>query len=48
MSEERNVKKIYKWKLIASRPVERPKIMWMDNVMNHIQVMKVVNLKRCA
>jgi hypothetical protein len=32
MPEERNVKKTYKWKLIAIRPVGCPKIMWMDNV----------------
>jgi hypothetical protein len=48
MSDERGVKKIYKWKLIASRPVERPNIKWMDNVMKDIKVMKIVNWKRCA
>jgi hypothetical protein len=29
--EERNVK-IYKWELLASRPVGRPEVRWMDNV----------------
>jgi hypothetical protein len=29
--EESDVKKIYKWKLIASRPVGGPKIRCMDN-----------------
>jgi hypothetical protein len=48
MSEERDVKKVYKWKLIASRPVGRPKIRWMDNVMKDIQAVKIVNWKRCA
>jgi hypothetical protein len=33
MSEEREIKKTYKWKLIVSRRVERPKIRWTDNVM---------------
>jgi hypothetical protein len=37
MLEERDVKKLYKWKLIASRPVGRPKIIWMDNIMEDIQ-----------
>jgi hypothetical protein len=30
------------WKLIASRPVGRPKGRWMDNVMKDIQAMKIV------
>jgi hypothetical protein len=33
MPEERDVKKIYKWRPIASMPVGRPKIRWVDNVM---------------
>jgi hypothetical protein len=48
MPEERDVKNIYKWKLIASRPVGRLKIRWMDNVMKDIQAMKIVNWERCA
>jgi hypothetical protein len=32
--EERDVKKIYKWKLIASGPVARLKIRWMDGYCN--------------
>jgi hypothetical protein len=43
---ERDVKKIYKWKLIASRPVGRSKIRWLDNVMNDIQAKKTVNWKK--
>jgi hypothetical protein len=39
-AEERDVKKIYKLKLIASRPVGSPKIRRMDNVMRDIQAMK--------
>jgi hypothetical protein len=42
MSEERDVNKIYKWKLMASKPVGRPKIRWLDNVIKHIQAMKIV------
>jgi hypothetical protein len=41
--EEIDVKKIFKWKLIASRPAERPKIRWMDDVTKDIQAMKIVN-----
>jgi hypothetical protein len=37
-----------KWELIASRPVGRPKIRWMDNVMKDIQAVKIVKWKRCA
>jgi hypothetical protein len=44
--EERDVKKIYRWKLVASRPVGRPKIMLPDNVMKGIQEMKIVSWKR--
>jgi hypothetical protein len=46
MPEERDVKKTYKWKLIASRPAECPKIRWMHNVMKGIQAMEIVNWKR--
>jgi hypothetical protein len=43
--EERYVKKMCKWKLIASRPVGRPNFRWMDNVMKDIQAMEIVNWK---
>jgi hypothetical protein len=46
--EERDVKKIYKWKLIASRPAGCLTIRWMDNVMKDIRAMEIVNWKRCA
>jgi hypothetical protein len=46
MPEERDIKKIYIWKLIASGLVGCPKIRWMDNVMKDIQAMKTVNWKR--
>jgi hypothetical protein len=45
---KRDVKKIYEWKLIASRPIGGPKIRWMDNVMKDIQRAKIVNWKKCA
>jgi hypothetical protein len=40
MPNERDVKKIYKCKLIASRPVGCLKVRWMDNVMKAIQAVK--------
>jgi hypothetical protein len=40
------VTKIFKWKLIALRPVGRPKIRWIYNVMKDIQAMKIVNWKK--
>jgi hypothetical protein len=43
MPEERDVKKMYKWKLIASRPVGRPNIRWMGNVMKDMQAIEIVN-----
>jgi hypothetical protein len=46
--EEKDVKEMYKWKLIASRPVGRPEIRRMDTVMKGIQAMKIVKWKRCA
>jgi hypothetical protein len=48
MPMERDIKKICKWKVIASRPVGCPKIRWVDNIMKDIQAMKIVNCKRCA
>jgi hypothetical protein len=35
MSEERGVKQIYKWKLIASRSVERQNIGWIKKKQLH-------------
>jgi hypothetical protein len=39
--EEKDVKKIYKWRPITSRSVGR----WMDNVMKGIQAIETVNWK---
>jgi hypothetical protein len=46
--DKRDVKEIYKWKLIAWRPIGRPKIRLMVNVMEGIEAMKTVNWKRWA
>jgi hypothetical protein len=43
---QRNKLKKYKRKLMASGPVGRPKIRWVDNVMRDIEAMKIVNWKK--
>jgi hypothetical protein len=45
MPEDRDVKKMYKWKLIVSIPVGLPMIRWMDNVMKDIQAMMIVKCR---
>jgi hypothetical protein len=42
MPEEIRVKKLYKWKLIASNP----NIRWMDTAMIDIQAVRIVNCRR--
>ncbi|KAJ9584585.1 hypothetical protein L9F63_021073 [Diploptera punctata] len=44
MGDQRLVKKLYKWKPIGGRAVERPKIRWEDDTMNDLRKMKVTNL----
>jgi hypothetical protein len=34
MSEERMVKKVYKWKPMLTRPLGRPKYRWEDDIRN--------------
>ena len=46
MQKEREVKKIYKWKPFASRPIGRPKNRWEDDVRKDLQTMKFKNWKR--
>ena len=45
MQETRMVKKIYSWKPISRRPIERPKTRWEDDVRKDIQKSKVPNWK---
>jgi len=42
MPEINIVKKIYKWKPFTSRPVERPKSRWEDEVRNDLKNMKLI------
>jgi hypothetical protein len=48
MSEDRMVKKIYKWKPITTRLQARPKSRWDDNVKQDICKMKIKNWTVCV
>jgi hypothetical protein len=48
MPKEREVTRLYKWKPLASRPVERPKTRWEDDVRKDLQTMKIRNWKKCV
>jgi hypothetical protein len=43
MPKEREVARIYKWKLFASRPIGRPKNRWEDDVRKDLQIIKIKN-----
>ena len=43
MQDQRLVKKIYKWKPIANRRLDRPKNIWEDDVLNDLKLLKVSN-----
>ena len=45
MNEDNNVKKIYRWKPIAKRPIGRPKLRWEDDVSEDIKSLNVRNWK---
>jgi hypothetical protein len=46
MSKGREVTRIYTWKPFASRPIERPKNSWEDDVRKDWQTIKVRNWKK--
>ena len=43
MQEERMVKKVYKWKPMLRRPLERPKNRWEDDIRNDMKKFKIKN-----
>jgi hypothetical protein len=47
MVEERMLKKVYKWKLILTRPLGRPKDSWEDDIRNDMKKLKIKNWTRC-
>jgi hypothetical protein len=46
MPQEREVTRIYKWKLLASRPIGRPKTRWEDDIRKDLQTMRIENWKK--
>jgi len=46
MSEERMVKKVYKWKPMSTRPLRRPKYRWEDDI-NDMKKLKINNWTSC-
>jgi hypothetical protein len=48
MPDERVSKSIYKWKPHATRPKERPRLRWEDDVRNDLRKMAVKNWKQRA
>ena len=45
--EERMVKKVYKWKPMLTRPLERPKNRWEDDIRKDMKELKVKNWISC-
>jgi hypothetical protein len=48
MTEDYNVKKMKRWKLMYKRPIGRPKLRWADDVLQDIKSMNVRNWKNVA
>jgi hypothetical protein len=47
MSEERMVKRVYKWKLMLTGPLRRPKNRWEDDIINGMKKLKIKNWTGC-
>jgi hypothetical protein len=47
MPEERMVQKVYKWKSMLIRPLERPKNRWEDDIRNYMKKLKTKNWISC-
>jgi hypothetical protein len=47
MSEERMVKKVYKWKPMLRRPLGRPKNRWEHDIRNDMKKLKIKNWTNC-
>ena len=47
MSEERMVKKVYKWKPMLRRPLGRRKNRWEDDIRNDMKKLKIKNWTSC-
>jgi len=40
-------KKVYKWKLMLTRPLGRPKNRWKDDIINAMKNLKIKNWASC-
>jgi len=47
MSEDRMVKRVYKWKPMLKRPLGRPKDRWEDDIINNMKKLKIKNWTSC-
>jgi hypothetical protein len=47
MPEERIVKRVYKWKPLLTRPLDRPKNRWEDDRTNDMKKLKIMNWTSC-
>jgi heme oxygenase len=47
MSEERMVKKVYKWKPMLTSPLGRPKNRWEDDIRKDLKDLKIKNWTGC-
>jgi hypothetical protein len=47
MPDERMVKMVYEWKLMAIRSLGRPQTKWEKDVNNDLNTMKIYNWKDC-
>jgi hypothetical protein len=48
MPEKRMVKKVYKWKLMLTRPLGRPKNRWEDDITKDMKKLKIKNWTSCS
>jgi hypothetical protein len=47
MTEERMVKRVYKWKPMLTRPLGRPKNRWEEDMINDMKKPKIKNWTSC-
>jgi len=48
MADDNIVQKIKRWKLRCKRPIERPKTLWVDDVLEDIKSINISNWKKVA
>jgi hypothetical protein len=48
MDQEKPTRKLLDWKTMGTRPVERPRQRWQENVMEDLKNLKIKNWKETA